>query len=62
MRIANATKKSNTNDPAAAIGRISRGKYTFETRLAFPTRVSEEAISDDAKSVHGTSAEYAKMG
>ena len=57
-----AITKSSRVDPMAEIGRSSRGKYTFCTRFADPTRLLEEPTTLIEKSVHGTRPANAKSG
>ena len=49
-------------ESTAAIGIASRGKYTFLSRLALPTRLSADCARPVAKNVQGTSAAKAKSG
>src|SRR5436309_877822 len=46
----NSTKAVTT----AAVGTISRGKYTLLIRLAFPTRLVEASLSAVENDVHGS--------
>jgi hypothetical protein len=59
-----AANKSRTRKPIArstrpgrtlASGMIRRGKYTFEIRLALPTRLPLAAVTAFVKYIHGSS-------
>src|SRR5437588_12469312 len=60
-RNAKASARSTRNAAAAATGRISRGKYTFETIWLEATTLRDDAPSALEKKVQGTSAASTKI-
>src|SRR6516225_6358989 len=49
-----ATKRSNSCDRTAAIGRISLGKYTLVTRLLLEVKLWQENRIDETRNAHTT--------
>src|SRR4029079_16608355 len=56
------TAKSTAETITAENGKISRGKYTFATRLMFAVSELTEKRSADAKKFHARSPVYANTG
>ena len=54
IRIAKLMRKSTKATITAAIGTISRGKYTLLIRLALPIRLFEASATAVAKKLHGS--------
>lgn len=54
----------NSTNPASTpeIRMISRGKYTFEIKCAFPTKLVEERVSEEAKWPQGNKPAYTNTG
>ena len=61
-RTVSASRKSTIGTTAPARGSRIRGKYTFVTAPLFVTRLPPARATDEAKYVHGSRAEYVKIG
>src|SRR6187399_59442 len=56
------TMKSTMQTAIAENGKISRGKYTFVTRLVLLVRETTENRSDEASRFHAHKPQYANSG
>src|SRR5713226_5323808 len=54
--------KSTTGVNTADNGNMTRGKYTFVTRLAFETRLMLEPLSEEVKYCIGSRPAYTSVG